>query len=199
MALVIEHIDEAQTALGRRLLLENPATYVRFAQSAIPETEFLQEIARATGCGLLLDVNNVFVSARNHEIDASAYLEAFPLDLVGEIHLAGHFETVGRSRHRRSTSMRMDRRSSTEVFALFESVIARAGPLPTLIEWDNDVPEWPVLRAEALAAQRRLDRADLPAPRRRRLEKAGAVMTEDFQTAFAKALRDPDADLPSPG
>jgi uncharacterized protein (UPF0276 family) len=91
---VIDHIDEAQTALGRRLLLENPATYVRFEQSTIPETEFLAAIARATGCGLLLDVNNVFVSARNHATSASAYLEAFPLDLVGEIHLAGHFETT---------------------------------------------------------------------------------------------------------
>src|SRR5450631_91636 len=91
---VIDHIDETQWSFGRRLLLENPATYVRFAQSAIPETEFLQEIARATGCGLLLDVNNVFVSARNHDFDASAYLKTFPLDLVGEIHLAGHFATT---------------------------------------------------------------------------------------------------------
>ncbi len=158
LALVIAHIDEAQTALSRRLLLENPATYVRFAQSAIPETEFLQEVARATGCGLLLDVNNVFVSARNHEFDASAYLEAFPLDLVGEIHLAGHFV----ARDDQAKPLYIDAHGSpviAEVFALYESVIARAGPLPTLIEWDNDVPEWPVLRAEALAAQRRLDLA----------------------------------------
>ena len=91
---VIAHIDETQTTLGRRLLLENPATYVRFAQSELPETEFLREIARATGCGLLLDVNNVFVSARNHDFDPIAYLDAFPLDYVGEIHLAGHFVTT---------------------------------------------------------------------------------------------------------
>ena len=164
LASVIDHIDEAQTALGRRLLLENPATYVRFAQSTIPETEFLHEIARATGCGLLLDVNNVFVSARNHAFDASAYLDAFPLDLVGEIHLAGHFETTDDQ----GSPLCIDAHGSpviADVFALFESVIARAGPLPTLIEWDNDVPEWPVLRAEALAAQRRLDRAALAARR----------------------------------
>jgi uncharacterized protein len=155
---VIDHVDEAQSTLGRRLLLENPATYVRFAQSAIPETAFLQEIASATGCGLLLDVNNVFVSARNHDFDASAYLEAFPLDLVGELHLAGHFATMDDQ----DSPLCIDAHGSpiiADVFALFESVIARAGPLPTLIEWDNDVPEWPVLRAEVLAAQARLDRA----------------------------------------
>jgi uncharacterized protein (UPF0276 family) len=158
LRLVIDHIDEAQSTLGRRLLLENPATYVRFAQSAIPETQFLQEIARASGCGLLLDVNNVFVSARNHGFDASAYLEAFPLDLVGEIHLAGHFDTTDDQ----GAPLCIDAHGSSiiaDVFALFESVIARAGPLPTLNEWDNDVPEWPVLLAEVLAAQRRLDQA----------------------------------------
>ena len=155
---VIGHIDEAQNTLGRRMLLENPATYVRFAQSAIPETEFLAEIARATGCGLLLDINNVFVSACNHDFDASAYLKTFPLDLVGEIHLAGHFATTDD----KGSALCIDAHGSlivADVFALFESVIARAGPLPTLIEWDNDVPEWPVLRAEALAARHLLDQA----------------------------------------
>ncbi len=154
---VIDHIDEAQSALGRRLLLENPATYVRFKQSTIPETEFLAAIARATGCGLLLDINNVFVSARNHATSATAYLETFPLDLVGEIHLAGHFEIMDGQ----GSPLCIDAHGSPvveDVFALFDDVIARAGPLPTLIEWDNDVPEWPVLRAEALAAQARLDR-----------------------------------------
>ncbi len=155
---VIAHIDETQTTLGRRLLLENPATYVRFAQSELPETEFLREIARATGCGLLLDVNNVFVSARNHDFDPSAYLDAFPLDYTGEIHLAGHFATTDDE----GSPLCIDAHGSPvieDVFALFERVIARAGPLPTLIEWDNDVPDWPVLLAEALAAQRCLDQA----------------------------------------
>ncbi len=155
---VTGHIDEAQTVLRRRLLLENPAAYVRFEQSTIPETEFLAAIARATGCGLLLDVNNVFVSARNHATSARAYLDAFPLDLVEEIHLAGHFETVDGQ----GSPLYIDAHGSPvtgDVFALFDSVIASTGPLPTLVEWDNDVPEWPVFRAEVLAAQARLDRA----------------------------------------
>ncbi len=155
---VIDHVDEVQTALQRRLLLENPAAYLRFKQSTIPETEFLAAIACATGCGLLLDVNNVFVSARNHATSARAYLEAFPLDLVEEIHLAGHFETIDGQ----GSPLLIDAHGSPvaeDVFALFESVIARTGPLPTLVEWDNDVPDWPVLRAEVLAAQERLDRA----------------------------------------
>lgn len=158
---VAEHIDEAQTVLGRRLLLENPATYVRFSQSIIPETEFLAEITRATGCGLLLDINNVFVSACNHAFDASAYLAAFPLEHVGEIHLAGHFRSLDAA----GAPLIIDAHDSpivADVFALFESVIARAGPLPVLIEWDNDVPEWPVLLAEALAAQHCLDQAAAP-------------------------------------
>jgi uncharacterized protein (UPF0276 family) len=161
LRLVIDHVDEAQSTLGRRLLLENPATYVRFAQSAIPEAEFLEEIARATGCGLLLDVNNVFVSARNHGFDATAYLTSFPLDLIGEIHLAGHFDTTDDE----GAPLCIDAHGSSviaDVFTLFESVICRAGPLPTLIEWDNDVPEWPVLLAEVLAAERRLDGARSP-------------------------------------
>ena len=158
LALVIAHVDEAQNVLSRQLLLENPATYVRFAQSSIPEIEFLHEIARATGCGLLLDVNNVFVSACNHDFDASAYLAAFPLDLVGEIHLAGHFRT----KDDEGAPLCIDAHGSSiipDVLALYESVIASTGPVPTLIEWDNDVPEWPVLRAEVLAAQACLDRA----------------------------------------
>ncbi|MEJ0094444.1 MAG: DUF692 domain-containing protein [Methylocella sp.] len=158
LANVIAHVDEVQTALGRRMLLENPATYVRFAESSIPETAFLNEIARATGCGLLLDINNVFVSTRNHGAHARAYLAEFPLDRVGEIHLAGHFETVDDA----GAPLCIDAHGSPvieDVFALFDSVIRRAGPLPTLIEWDNDVPDWPTLRDEALAAQMHLDRA----------------------------------------
>lgn len=131
LASIIAHVDEAQNALGRRMLLENPATYVRFAQSEIAETAFLREIARATGCGLLLDVNNVFVSARNHGFDASAYIADFPLDLVGEIHLAGHFETVDDA----GAPLCIDAHGSPvidDVLALFDDVVARAGPLPTL-------------------------------------------------------------------
>lgn len=156
LAAVVRHVDEAQSFLGRRLLLENPATYVRFVQSTIPETEFLAELSRVTGCGLLLDVNNVYVCARNHGFDAAEYLADFPLGRVEEIHLAGHFATQDED-----GAVLIDAHGSpvvTEVLGLYEQVIARAGPLPTLIEWDNDVPEWPVLRAEAATAQERLDR-----------------------------------------
>jgi uncharacterized protein (UPF0276 family) len=158
LAIVIEHIDEAQTFLQRRLFVENPATYVRFDESTIPETEFLKRIAQATGCGLLLDVNNVFVCARNHAFSAESYLEAFPLELTGEIHLAGHLATTDRQGH----PLWIDTHDSPvtgDVLNLFESVIARAGPLPTLIEWDNDIPDWPLLRAGVIAVQEHLGRA----------------------------------------
>jgi uncharacterized protein (UPF0276 family) len=157
---VIDHIDETQSVLQRRLLIENPATYVRFEESTIPETEFLAASARATDCGLLLDVNNVFVSARNHALSADAYLNNFPLELVSEIHLAGHFITTDEQ----GSVLCIDAHGSPvvdEVLALFESVIAHTGPLPTLIEWDNDVPQWPALLAEVIGAQQRLDRATL--------------------------------------
>lgn len=158
LATVIAHVDEAQTFLRRRLLLENPATYLRFAQSSIPETEFLAAIARATGCGVLLDVSNVFVCAHNHGASAAEYLKNFPLDLVGEIHLGGHLKIAGRQ----GAALLIDAHGSPlieDVFALFDSVIASAGPLPTLIEWDNNIPEWPVLLAEVEAAQNHLDRS----------------------------------------
>jgi uncharacterized protein (UPF0276 family) len=158
LATIIAHVDEAQSFCKRRLLLENPATYVRFAESTIPEPEFLAAVTRATGCGLLLDVNNVFVSARNHAADARAYLAAFPLDRVEEIHLAGHFEAGDD----RDAPLYIDAHGSPvieDVLALFDEVMRRTGPLPTLIEWDNDVPAWPVLRAEALKAKARLDRS----------------------------------------
>jgi uncharacterized protein (UPF0276 family) len=145
---VCAHVDETQEALGRRMLLENPATYVLFAESEIPETEFLSEIACRTGCGLLLDVNNVEVSAANHGFDPAAYLDAFPLEHVGEIHLAGYAEAEDDAGHR----LLIDAHNSPVrpgVWTLYERVIARIGARPSLVEWDNDVPAWPVLRAEA--------------------------------------------------
>jgi hypothetical protein len=155
---VADHIAEVQDALGRRMLLENPATYVLFADSTIAETDFLAEIVRRTGCGLLLDVNNVYVSATNHGRSAEAYLAAFPLDPVGEIHLAGHDASVDDT----GAPLLIDAHGSPvadPVWALFEQLIARTGPLPTLIEWDNDVPVWPVLRREAIAADAVLTRS----------------------------------------
>lgn len=151
LALVVEHVDQVQQALGRRILLENPSTYVTFASSSMAETELLMQIVRHTGCGLLLDVNNVFVSATNHGTDPQAYLDAFPLGHVGEIHLGGH----DRDRDEAGAPLLIDAHGSPvadPVWALYAQVIARTGPLPTLVEWDNDVPDWPVLRAEALAA-----------------------------------------------
>ncbi|MFG1357901.1 MNIO family bufferin maturase [Xanthobacter pseudotagetidis] len=158
LAVVAQHVDEVQAALGRTLLLENPATYVTFAESTIPEAQFLAEIARRTGCGLLLDVNNVFVSAVNHGTDPIAYLDAFPLNLVGEIHLGGHAEAADGE----EAPLLIDDHGAPvadPVWALFAEVIRRIGPVPSLIEWDNDVPDWPVLRAEAERAGAVLDAA----------------------------------------
>jgi uncharacterized protein (UPF0276 family) len=151
LARVAEHIDAVQTALGRVMLLENPSTYVRLAESAIPEVDFLAELARRTGCGLLLDVNNVFVSAKNNGTDPRSYLNAFPLDRVKEIHLGGH----DRETDDADVALLIDAHGSPvadEVWALYADVIARTGPIATLLEWDNDIPDWPTLAAQAVAA-----------------------------------------------
>ena len=148
---VCAHVDEVQSVLKRRILLENPATYVLFDSSEMEETDFIASIARRTGCGLLLDVNNVHVSATNHDFDAIAYLNRFPLHLVGEIHLAGHaMEEDGQGRPLLIDAH--DRPVDDAVWALFKYVMDLAGPIPTLIEWDNDVPQWPVLVQEMEAA-----------------------------------------------
>ena len=147
LGVVCDHVDQVQEALGRQMLLENPATYLCFAHSTIPETEFLTEVARRTGCGLLLDVNNVFVSCTNHGTDPRDWLAAFPLHLVGEIHLGGHD-----AEELPSGPLLIDSHGTAvadPVWALFAEVIAKTGPMPTLVEWDNDLPEWPVLAAEA--------------------------------------------------
>ncbi|MEN3149898.1 DUF692 domain-containing protein [Neorhizobium sp. IRAMC:178] len=151
LARVIDHVDETQQALGRRLLLENPSTYVLFTDSTIDEIDFLASIAQRTGCGLLLDVNNVMVSAVNHRLDAAIYIDRFPVELVGEIHLAGYDETVDDAGDRllidaHGTAVKSD------VVALYKHTLTRSGPLPTLIEWDNDVPDFATLHAEAARA-----------------------------------------------
>ena len=162
LACVCEHIDETQNAVGRRMLLENPSTYVLFEESTIEETDFLRAIAKRTGCGLLLDVNNIVVSATNHGYDPQAYLRRFPTDLVGEIHLAGYAEGEDDAGER----LLIDAHDSpvrSEVWALYADAIALCGPTPTLIEWDNDVPEWPTLFAEV----QRADQVLMQAERRR--------------------------------
>jgi uncharacterized protein (UPF0276 family) len=153
VARVSKHIDEVQNALGRTMLLENPSTYVVFAESTWAETDFLREIARRTGCGLLLDVNNVFVSAVNHGFDAERYLADFPLSAVGEIHLAGSADDSDDS----GLPLLIDAHNSPvrdAVWSLYSATIRRLGPTPTLIEWDNDVPSWPTLLDEARRAER---------------------------------------------
>lgn len=153
---VVEHVDQTQTALGRSILLENPSTYFRFAESTIPEAEFLAEVARATGCGLLLDVANIDVSATNHGFDPRDLLATFPIERVGEIHLAGRFETVDDA----GLPFFVDAHASPvadPVWALYEEVIARVGPIATLIERDDAIPDWPELAAEAARAQAIID------------------------------------------
>ena len=150
LRLVCDHVDQVQSTLGRRMLLENPATYLRFAASTIPETEFLAEVAARTGCGLLLDVNNVFVSCTNHGTDPRGWLANFPLHRVGEIHLGGHD-----TEELPSGPLLIDSHGAPvadPVWSLYAEVIATAGALPTLVEWDNDLPAWPILAAEAARA-----------------------------------------------
>ncbi|WP_170544951.1 MNIO family bufferin maturase [Ruegeria arenilitoris] len=154
---VCEHIDQVQETVGRQMLLENPSSYLAFEESTWSEPDFLREIAGRTGCGLLLDVNNVFVSATNLDFSPQGYIDTYPLDKVGEIHLGGHDEDQDDNGH----PLLIDshgREVVDPVWALLDYVLERSGPKPVLIEWDTDVPDWPVLRAEADRAQAALDR-----------------------------------------
>lgn len=152
LRLVSAHIDQVQTALGRPMLLENPSTYVSFRDSSIEEIDFLKEVVARTGCGLLLDVNNVQVSAVNHGFDATAYIDAFPMEALGEIHLAGHAEDTAGDPGERLLIDAHDRAVGADVWTLYARALTRGGLKPSLIEWDNDLPDWPVLFAEAQAA-----------------------------------------------
>jgi uncharacterized protein (UPF0276 family) len=157
LARICAHIDQVQAALGQQMLLENPATYLLFAESTMPETAFLSEITRRTGCGLLLDINNVFVASVNHGVDPRDYLAAFPVDQVREIHLAGHSVTADETGAALLIDTH-DKRVADPVWSLYAEVLERTGALATLIEWDGDIPDWQVLRAEAETAQAILDR-----------------------------------------
>ncbi len=136
--LVADHVDHVQAVLGCRMLIENPSTYVTFDASEMSEVEFLAALAERTGCGLLLDVNNVYVSAINHGWDAERYLAAFPLHHVGEIHLAGHADMSDETGPLIIDAH--DRTVADVVWGLYRRVIQRAGPIPTLIEWDANIP-----------------------------------------------------------
>ena len=152
LARVAAHVDQVQDTLGQRMLLENPTTYLAFAESTWDEVDFIAEIARRTGCHLLLDVNNVHISATNQGYDASGYLARFPLAHVREVHLAGFTPQLDEA-GRPLLIDTHDRPVDAGVWALYGEVIRRTGPLPTLIEWDADVPEWRDLHAEAQRAE----------------------------------------------
>jgi uncharacterized protein (UPF0276 family) len=154
---VVIHIDHVQKVLGVRMLLENPSTYVAFESSSMGEIEFLSEIVARTGCGLLLDVNNVYVSAVNNRFDPFDYLERFPVAAVGEIHLGGHSEDSDSD----GSPLLIDAHGAPVadvVWSLYEHAIERTGPVPTLIEWDNDVPSYELLTAEAARADAVMER-----------------------------------------
>jgi uncharacterized protein (UPF0276 family) len=144
---VCGRVSAVQDFLGREILVENVSSYLTFPETTIPEHEFVVAVAARTGCGLLVDVNNIYVNARNHGIDADAYLAAIPPAMVAEIHLAG-FDASG--------PCLIDTHGAPvapDVWALYERALRRFGRVPTLIEWDTDIPEFAVLQREAATAQ----------------------------------------------
>jgi len=154
LAVVCRNVDEVQTALGLRVLVENPSGYLRFATSTIPEAQFLAEVVRRTGCALLCDVNNVYVTASNLGLDAVAYLDALPAAAVAEIHLAGHSVNDADGQ-----TLLVDDHGSPvipAVWTLYEHAVRRFGAVPTLVEWDTEIPALDVLLAEARRADTRL-------------------------------------------
>ncbi len=148
LARICAHIDRVQERLQRRMLLENPSTYVEFTQSSLSEPEFITEVLKCTGCGLLLDVNNAFVSCTNHHRDPQTYLDALPLSRVEEIHLAGFAD----DRDAAGAPLLIDSHGSpvaSAVWSLYRHVLKCTGPVATLIEWDNDIPPFERLVEEA--------------------------------------------------
>ncbi|MEM6563659.1 MAG: DUF692 domain-containing protein [Pseudomonadota bacterium] len=152
---VAEHIEVVQDKLRCQMLLENPSSYLRFAESTWSEPDFLAELVKRTGCGLLLDVNNVFVSATNLDYAPYGYIDAFPLHAVGEIHVGGHDEDIDDN----GAPLLIDSHGKPvvdPVWTLLEYTLSKSGPRPVLVEWDTDVPDWPTLRSEADRAARAL-------------------------------------------
>jgi uncharacterized protein len=174
LARICNHIDQVQETLRTRMLLENPSTYVVFENSRMSEPDFLGEVAAHTGCGLLLDISNIYISAINHDFEPMAYIDTFPLEQVEEIHLAG----FAADRDDDGAPLLIDTHGAAVaeiVWALFRRTIARTGPLPTLIEWDNDVPAFAVLAAEANRAQTILSAERMRRLRRSRQETNGGA------------------------
>lgn len=152
LARVCAHVHHAQDFLGLRLLLENPSTYFAFEASTLGEAPFLSEVVARTGCGLLLDLTNAHVGCVNRGADAFAYLEALPLEAVGEVHLAGFACDTDAA----GAPLLVDDHGSAvpeAVWSLYRWLVDRRGPLPTLVEWDSAVPAWPVLLQQAQRAQ----------------------------------------------
>ncbi len=158
VATVVRNIDQAQAAFGRAILVENASAYLTYAHSTMPEHEFLAEVCRRSGAQALLDVNNVYVNARNHGFDAAAYIDAIAPELVGEMHLAGH----AINRMDDGQEIRIDDHGShvdDAVWRLYARAVARLGATPTLIEWDTRIPAFEVLQAEAARADAAIARA----------------------------------------
>ncbi|MSP50203.1 MAG: DUF692 domain-containing protein [Alphaproteobacteria bacterium] len=158
LRITARNIDDVQSSIGRTLLIENPSRYLAFHHTTMTEAEFLSALVARTGCRLLYDINNLFVSARNLGEDPAATLFAVPIDAVAEIHLAGHTCKTLED----GAEVRIDDHGSTvasEVWDLYARFIRRAGPRPTLIEWDREIPALDLLKAEAAKAQRLLDTA----------------------------------------
>jgi len=153
LARVVEHVDLVQNTLKRQILIENPSTYITFAESTWIEFDFMTEIAMRSGCGLLFDVNNVFISATNHNYSPADYIDAYPLHLVQEIHLAGHAQDTDDDGNPLLIDAH-DREVCDDVWGLYRRTISKTGPLPSLVEWDNEVPQWQVLAEEAAKADR---------------------------------------------
>ncbi|MEO8443357.1 MAG: DUF692 domain-containing protein, partial [Betaproteobacteria bacterium] len=152
LTLMVERVDQVQTALGRSLLVENVSSYLQYRDSTLPELEFVAELARRSGCGVLLDVNNLYVNSVNHDFDPYAALAAVPAHVVKEIHLAGHT---------RAELCLIDDHGSCvtdAVWSLYEAALRRLGPVRTLIEWDTRIPELDVLLDEARKVETLLGR-----------------------------------------
>ena len=151
LAHVAAHINEVQDVLGRQMLLENPSSYLAFEESSLSETDFLAELAHKSGCGLLLDVFNVFISATYLKLSPQAYIDAYPTAQVGELHVGGHDEDADEH----GAPLLIDSHGKAvvdPVWSLLDYTLAQTGPKPVLVEWDTDVPDWPVLRDEAVRA-----------------------------------------------
>lgn len=154
LAIVSDNIKHMQDVVGQRLLVENPSAYMALTETDIPEPEFLTRLVDLSGCGLLLDVNNVFVSGSNMDWNVGEYLDQIPADAVGEIHLAGHAV-----KDIEGTVFRIDDHGSAvceDVWHYYEQLLDRIGPKPTLIEWDNDIPPFDILLVEAEKARDRM-------------------------------------------